>query len=52
MKTLQLNQMQKLQGGVTEQEYCATLKMIMDNNEVSESMEFFYQYHNCAYWNR
>lgn len=52
MKTLELNQMENLTGGVTEKQYCKTLLMIMENNEVTESMEWFYSYHNCSYHNR
>jgi hypothetical protein len=51
MKTLKLNQMESINGAVSVKEYCGTLKIIMDNNEVTESMEFFYGYFNCGYYN-
>jgi hypothetical protein len=51
MKTLELKQMETFNGGVTVQVYCATLKMIMDNNPITESMTFFYDYFSCSYYN-
>jgi len=51
MKKLELKQMETFNGGVNVQEYCATLKMIMDNNPITESMLFFYDYFNCQYYN-
>lgn len=35
MKTLELNQMENTKGGVTVEEYCRTLNLIIDNNPVT-----------------
>lgn len=35
MKKLELNQMETIQGGDTAAEYCATVKMILENNDLS-----------------
>lgn len=38
MKKLDLEKMQKLEGGVPRAEYCATLWMIMTNNPITIPM--------------
>ena len=51
MKTLELNQMEVISGGVAEAEYCAELQMIIENGGgVPGVSEFFWAYHNCDYW--
>lgn len=42
--------MEKLTGGVSLEEYCKTLKIIMDNNPNTETMEFFYSGFGCKYF--
>lgn len=36
MKELNLEQMENIQGGVSAEKYCATIKMIINNNQLSE----------------
>jgi len=43
--------MEVLNGGVTVQEYCATLKVIIDNGGGTSDSEFWYTFWNCSYWN-
>lgn len=50
MKTISFNQMERINGGVTVEEYCRTLNMIMDNNPITETMEFFSEAYGCAYF--
>lgn len=50
MKTLDLNQMEKLSGGVSVKEYCKTLNMIMDNNPITETMLWFSEAYGCDYF--
>lgn len=50
MKTLELNQMENTKGGVTVEEYCRTLNLIIDNNPVTESMLFFSEAYGCDYF--
>lgn len=38
MKKLELESMEKIEGGVTRAEYCGTLWMIMNNNEINIAM--------------
>jgi hypothetical protein len=38
MKKLELESMEKIQGGVTRAEYCNTLAMIITNNPITEPM--------------
>ena len=46
MKTLELNQMGKISGGVSLREYCATLKMLMGNPD-NNIDPFFYEFFQC-----
>lgn len=49
MKTLELNQMEKINGGVTREEYCKTLRMLLDNpDNVLPDGDFWYQYYCVA----
>lgn len=51
MKTLDLNQMEKINGGVSVEEYCKTLKMLMDNPENSlPDADFWYDGFGCKYF--
>ena len=44
MKTLNLNQMEKINGGVPLEEYCATLRMLLDNPD-NNIDPFWYGYY-------
>lgn len=51
MKTLELNQMEKVQGGkVSLEQYCRDLIMIMNNNPHTETMQYYYDNFGCAYF--
>ncbi len=46
MKKLEKNQMELVNGGkaVSKEEYCATARMIIDNNEVSDAIKGYVNY--------
>lgn len=51
MKTLELNQMGKISGGVSVEEYCKTLKILMDNpDNYFPDAEFWYSGFGCRYF--
>jgi hypothetical protein len=47
MKKLSIEAMEKIEGGVSRDEYCATLGGIICNNSVTESMAIAWN-DNCA----
>ncbi|MCF6168565.1 hypothetical protein [Lutibacter sp.] len=47
MKNLELKQMEKVNGGVTLEEYCSTLKMLIANPD-NNLDPFFYNFFQCS----
>jgi hypothetical protein len=51
MKTLELNQMEKVTGGIDPEEYCLELEMIVINGgAVPGVSEWAWNWNNCSYW--